>query len=42
MSTSAPARTGHVAFVHALLSFFFSVMVLGLIVNVFVGVLYFA
>ncbi len=37
---ASPIR--HVAFVHALLSFFFSVMVLGLIVNVFVGVLYFA
>lgn len=36
---ASPMR--HVAFVHALLSFFFSVMVLGLIVNVFVGVLYF-
>lgn len=36
---SGPIR--HVAFVHALISFFFSVMVLGLIVNVFVGVLYF-
>ena len=37
---SSPIR--HVAFVHALISFFFSVLVLGLIVNVFVGVLYFA
>jgi uncharacterized membrane protein len=37
---ASPIR--HVAFVHALLSFFFSVMVLGLIVNVLVGVLYFA
>lgn len=37
---ASPIR--HVAFVHALLSFFFSVLVLGLIVNVFVGVLYFA
>ena len=37
---SSPIR--HIAFVHALISFFFSVLVLGLIVNVFVGVFYFA
>lgn len=36
---SGPIR--HVAFLHALVSFFFSVLVLALMVNVLVGVLYF-